>query len=293
MQENLNFYSADYILDFYQQHGYHVVKTESCWWVNYYRQKYVYFAFPAHQQVVPTKAEVNELFNRLPSAIALRFIGPTHGDGKPSFIWVCRKPYNLNVIQKKSRNQTRRGLEKCSVRLLTFSQLICIGWEAHSDTLNRHGQKAQSLGLNDILDDCNAYKAWGAFIEDSLAAYVVVLLVDDWAHIIINRSTTSSLKHYPNNALVFQVVSELLSQKYINVVSYGWDSLVPNQGLEKFKLGMGFVKEPVKQRIIIRPKFSLLINKYLCKLFIKVVPRKHLHYRGQQIFGLCQILAAS
>lgn len=292
MSENVTSFSAEAVAEIYSRHGYQVVRSESCWWFNEYRQKYVYFSSPLHWKVSPMEQEVREIFRQIPSAVALRFISPSSGQGKPSCIWNCRKPYSLVALEKKARNETRRGLEQCEVHPISFSKLIELGWNAHSDTFNRHGEQTKSLGFDVSLDSIPAYKAWGAFVGNELAAYLVVLLVDNFAHIIIERSVTSLLNHRPNNALVFRAVSELLSSGDIDVVSYGWDSLVYNSGLEQFKLGMGFIKEPVNQQIIVNPKFRLLFSKPLCKLVASIVPRKDLPHRFQQLLGLCEIVAA-
>ncbi len=187
MQENMTYSSADYVADFYKRYHHQVVKTESGWWFNEYHQKYIFYSFPANRQVTPHKAEVDELFRNAPSLIALRFMAPPDGPGKLSSIWVCRKPYSLDVLGKKSRPKTRKGLELCTIRQIKFAELMEKGWQAHSDTKRRHMQQTFSLGLTASLDECRAYEAWGAFHDNSLLAYVVILRVDDWAYILINR----------------------------------------------------------------------------------------------------------
>lgn len=293
MSENVISFPAESIANIYKLAGYQVIKSESCFWFNEYRQKYVYTSFPLHRKVAPTEEEVSAIFRQIPSSLALRFISSPNERGKLSCMWNCRKPYSLATLEKKSRNQTRRGLERCKIHPVSFSELVKLGWDAHVDTVHRHNGKTSSLGFDASLDAVSAYRAWGAFIDNLLAAYIVIMLVENYAHIIIVRSVSSLLKYYPNNALVFHVVSELFSIDGIDVISYGWDSLVSNPGLEQFKLGMGFVKEPVVQRIIINPRIKFYLNKPLCKLFLSIVPRKNLSYRFQQVLGLCEILASS
>lgn len=280
------------VVAFFSQNGYRVTRTASCWWYNEYHQSRVYFSFPPHRLVVPSDAEVGSVFRANPEALALRFLSPLSGQGRESFVWICRKPFDSTSPNGKSRNQIRRGLERCQVRTLTFDWLVHGGQEAHRDTMARHGQDSGSLGLNSRLDDCPGYGAWGAFVDDNLAAYIVTLCVEDWAHILVNRSADAYLKFYPNNALVFTVAQELLSRPGVSTVSYGWEPLASRGTLDHFKSGMGFQKEPVRQRIILRPWLRPLLNSTVCRAIAKMAGL-HPNDRLQRLAGFCRIVAES
>jgi hypothetical protein len=161
--------------------------------------------------------------------------------------------------------------------------------------MRRHGDKGAkepvSLGLSAALAECPAYEAWGAFVDDRLAAYMVTLWVEDWAHILVERSTTALLKHYPNNALVYTVTNELLSRPGVEVVSYGWEPLsASHASLEQFKLSMGFSKEAVRQCIVLRPWLRPLANRPIRHAIGRLAAMKPDTHRLQQVAGMLRFL---
>lgn len=279
------------IAAFFRSRGVRVIKTRSCWWYNEYHQGYIYQSFPLHYLVDPNPDEAATVFREAPKALALRSTGTLDGSGKDSFLWVRRKPYELSILKGNIRNNIRRGLKHCQIRAISFNELVEKGWDAHQDTLKRHGKISGSLGLDAGLGDCPAYEAWGAFVDDQLAAYQVTLQVGDWAYLIVNRTADSFRKYHPNNALIYSVVAELLSRPDISTVTQGVGSLVEKAALDYSKSSMGFQKEPVRQRIIIRPSLRFLANKHTCRLVIKILSPFPLNYRLQQLLGLCRIVA--
>jgi hypothetical protein len=253
--------SPEEIAKFLEARGHRVVQTESCWWYNEYHQNRIYHAFPMHRLINPAREELAGLFQTLPKAVGLRFNGPVASGGHESFMWVRRKPYDLNALKSKTRNQTRRGLENFEVKPIAWDELISIAREAHRDTLGRHREDGNgSLGFEVALGACPAYEAWAASIKGHLAAFAITLWVEDWIHILLQRSVTADLKLYPNNALIFATVSELLSRPGVNAVSFGVESLVSLDSLEHFKSGMGFSKEAVRQHFVVPRWVRPLLN---------------------------------
>lgn len=286
--------SPEEITSFFVSQGHRVVQTASCSWYNEYRQDRIYQSFPAHRLITPSRAEIAEVFSSVPKALALRFIGPLqangHSKGRESFIWGCRRPYDLDQLSSNTRSHVRRGLKNCQVRSLSFAELEALGWEAHRDTAKRHGEPdPSSLGIEAKLDSCAAYEAWGAFVDGQLASYVVTVWVEDWVHILLNRSANAYLKFYPNNALIFSVVKQLLAREGVQAVSYGLEPLIAADSLGRFKSAMGFSKEPVCQRVVMAPRVKLLLNSVTSRpieVLAGLLPKTP---RLQKIAGLCRI----
>jgi len=177
---------------------------------------------------------------------------------------------------------------------MSFEELVALGWEAHRDTAKRHGEaEPPSLGIEAKLDNCAAYEAWGAFVEGHLAGYIVTMWVEDWVHILLSRSVNAYLKFYPNNALIFSVVKEMLSREGVLAVSYGLEPLIAADSLERFKSAMGFVKEPVCQHVVMSSRVKLLLNPVTSKsieILANFLPRNR---RLQKVAGICRIARKS
>ena len=286
--------SPEDLTSFLIKRGHRVVQTASCWWYNEYHQERVFYSYPIHRLVDPQPNEIEEVFSNASRALALRFISPVDTKGKKSFIWVRGNPYDLNDLSAKSRNQTRRGLEKCEVRKIAWDELETFAQEAHTDTMNRHHVNgAESLGFDTELAECPAYEAWGAFVDGRLAAYIVTQSVEDWVHILFHRSTNAHLKSYPNNALIFSAVKEILSRQRALAVSYGLEPLTTLGSLEHFKLGMGFVKKPVCQRIVVTRWLKPLLNSVTCRVVEAVASLRPYNLRLQRVAGVCRLIRQS
>lgn len=287
---------AEEIVAFLQRRGHRVNRSDSCWWYDEYHQSRVYYSFPPHRLVDPAPQEIATLFRGIPGALAVRFLAPLDSRGRESFLWVCRSPYDLSSLGGKSRNQTRRGLERCEVQPITWKHLAYLAWEPHWDTSQRHGvgrREAGSLGIDGSLQECPAYEAWGAFVDGHLAAYVATLWVESWVHILVHRSANAYLKTYANNALTFSVVQQLLSRPGVSAVSYGWEPLHPLKSLDHFKQGMGFVQEPVRQRVHLVPWLKPFLNPFTCRAIERSAAFHSTDRRLQRLAGFCRILRES
>jgi hypothetical protein len=247
-------------LNFYQSIGRQVQESESCWWYNAYGQRLLYFSFPPHRLIEPVGEELQQVFTKLPAISAVRFMSPaTNGNGN-SYRWVCRGPYTLDSLSANNRSKVRRGLRHCRIGPLSFAELDEQGQTAQHDTLRRFGKRITSYDASQLKSEAHSYQAWGAWIGTELASFVITQQVDDWIHIQVNRSVNEYLRFYPNNALIFTITSSMLNHPGINAVSYGWESLHPIDSLDRFKLSLGFVQEPVEQRVVLSPLLRGLWN---------------------------------
>ncbi|MFX0209714.1 MAG: hypothetical protein ACFFDT_27280, partial [Candidatus Hodarchaeota archaeon] len=85
-----------------------------------------------------------------------------------------------------------------------------------------------------------------------LIAYAICVTIENYATVISTMSDTQFLSYYPNNALIFYVLKELLTQKGLKFVTYGLSSPY-NQNLLHFKTHMGFKEEAIFIKIMINP----------------------------------------
>jgi hypothetical protein len=232
--------------------GHNVIKTENAWW--YDSSPRVYRGFPFHRPLELTEREIAEVLST--GALAVRYACPLE-KGSPSYIMACRdKGYGIKSLPK-PRNVTRRGLEACTVRQLTFDDLRTPEvMEMNRDTLERQGAHI-SDDLEEFWDryysaakDCATMETWGAFVGDEIAAYLIACRIEDSMEAIFLKSRTKYLSARPNNALVYTHTQNALSRPEINVVSHGWEpSMGDSTGVERFKHRLGYKKEPIGQRI--------------------------------------------
>ncbi len=251
--------------EFLKRQGHKIILTESCYWYN--AQPGFFFYFPYHRLIDPGKEELNKLLWGEP-AIGLRYFTDLNGFGKESYLIVCSdKDYSLESVDAKyARRQTRRGLENYNIQQIDFQQIIREGNPINQDTLIRQGRDKDIWNERKWQQYCGAaegldgFEVWGAFSNGKLAAFMIGFQMEDHFTILHHSSSSAELVNYVNNALVFTVTQNKLMSESVGHVSYGPESLDAPLSLDKFKFRMGYIKKPIKQRIVFNPVFSPLVN---------------------------------
>ncbi len=165
--------SAAKYASFLKAIGHRVVRTESNWWFDV--GPGIYMNFPYAPPIEPGPAELDRLLRW--RGLAARYACPPD-QGVVSSMVVCRdKDYNFGSLSTKTRNQTRRGLEKCAVQRLSFLDLESLGvMDLIRDTKEKHGQDFQTTAYwRNYLAAAEAtdtMEAWIATLDGKLASRV-------------------------------------------------------------------------------------------------------------------------
>lgn len=255
--------SAEGYARFLRQMGHKVRKAEGLFWFDVMPR--VYMSFPFQHLVEPRGLDWKSILGS--DGWIARFPCEVEFGRKSYRIIADQKDYDLQSLSGKARNQTRRGLENCQVRPTEFEELEGSGIAINRDTLERQGRIIPK-GFDDYwrryfkeASRSEGAHAWGAFVDGVLAAYLIAFRMEGVCHILILRSRRALLRKYPNNALIFSYLKTMLTEEGTSCVSIGFESLQAGlKSLDSFKLGMGFRKEPVGQRIFLKPWLGALIR---------------------------------
>ena len=115
---------AQSVIDFLKSQGHKFIKTTSCWWYSPYRNN-IFSPFPFQRIIDPTPDEISQIFSNFQEASVLRFMSPSLcSKGKPSYFWVCRRPYDFTRLRQDKRTHTRKGLKICSIRRLSSKEML-------------------------------------------------------------------------------------------------------------------------------------------------------------------------
>jgi hypothetical protein len=151
---------------------------------------------------------------------------------------------------------------------MVFGELLEEGPRLDRETRERQERKVSPKQSDYIRrycllgDQSEGAETWGAFVQGRLAAYLIAHRMGDCANILIVRSATSMLPHYPNNALVYEYASKVLAEGPSRELSFGFESLQEGlDALDHFKERMGFKREPVGQRLELAPWLKPTLGK--------------------------------
>lgn len=255
--------------------GHKVSVLNNTYW--YDSQPNVYQSFPFHYLIEPDNIDTSKIFCN--GGFIARFPCPIE-KGRDSYrISITDTDYDLSSLNGKTRNQTRRGLENCELRELTTQEVLNNAMTLNTDTLERQGRTLSAKEKNywetyyKEINSLNTASIWGAFVQNELASFLISVHMDGCENILIVRSKREMLKYYPNNAMIYQFVSTMIRKNNVNEVSIGLESIQSDmESLDRFKMGMGFNKTPIGQRVVFRSPFSFLISGWRANMICKALP---------------------
>jgi len=253
--------TAEAMAGFLGRLGHRVVRTASCYW--YDLQPRFCIAFPHPRPVSPPHEEIRHVF-RAARCLGVRFVGTPDAPGWPSYALIVDDPsYDVAGLSANARSKVRRGLRHCEVRRVEASLARTQGRTAHADTLQRIRCRQGPYEWHRYWDAVEAtpeVEVWGALREGLLVAYLVVVVVEACAEILVARSRDDALGYYPNNALVFSAVRELVRRPGVERVLFALESLDNADGATRFKESMGFRRQRIRQRIVFHPLVERLMG---------------------------------
>jgi hypothetical protein len=259
--------NAEIFAEWLRRQGHSVVRTTSSYW--YEASPRVYQAFPYHWVIQPTEEELSSLLDQK-RAIALRYSTPVDSPlGCISYHAIFDEPsYTLDGLDRRSRQNIRKGLKNCRVEPVSLERLAEEGWLLEMDTTSR--QERQATISEEIWSrrymaaaDLPGFEAWGALVDDRLVASLLTFQMEDCCEMISQQCHRDYLNARVNNALSFVVTQEMINRDGIQSAFYTLQSLDAPPSVDEFKFRMGYKAKAVRQRVVFHPWLEPFINNFI------------------------------
>src|ERR1700691_2570528 len=182
--------------------GMRIREGESCLWVE--KRKFFLESLPQHRPVRLRPGEAARLFLR-GTAVIRHTCAEAEGAQSFEYVW-DDKSYGLDSLHKDAKRNVRKNLESCVVRRIDYKLLAEKGCTINRSALARQGRHLQSTFLTDpnlwkkymaVCESLPFVEAYGAFVENRLCAFSLVLLMDDYCYTYHPYASSEYLKHYP------------------------------------------------------------------------------------------------
>lgn len=216
--------------------------------------------YPLTEYREPDPGSVSDLLKR-PGVWTAEYL--THprssGDADGVHYVANRETFGLDQIRSKRRSRVRKALREFNAGEVHSSQIRRHGFQAHSDTMARHGLRSGGPADFSVWVwrlQMEGYRFWSAWqSEGQILAWLAVLVTGPDALIPAAKSVSSKLSPSPNEALVYTVASDLFESAAVKRISYGMasieDSVENNATLDHFKTEMGFHAVPVVRHMVL------------------------------------------
>src|SRR5712692_4297302 len=234
-----------------------VFQTASATW--YADSRVSLLCCPPDATVAPSARELRGLVIRARRPI-VRYVTP---DGVPWGRLVrSERDYSIAALEPKARNQTRRGLERNTVRDVARAELLTSALRLARETWSRQGRRPRhgERGWTLIADavDAGLARAWGAIGDDGDLGSLAITVDDGRTrHVVFHVSSREGLGRQASNALVFELTRASLAPDGVDLVSFGLRGFVGDSALDHFKVAMGYRVEPTPLRVVMPPGFRI------------------------------------
>ena len=240
--------------------------SASTWWVEYKPGSIM--RLPLHVLHHPPPSELTRLFWVRFAPLVTFLAEPDAQAPADSVHYVCRdNQYSLQKLEHAAQTNIRRGLRELRIEFLTHAQLLQHGGQAFIDTHRRFDPETGTAAeferqyTGQVSAPGNVFI--GAWKNDILAAFLYLLVVDDWVLVNGRCARHDCLNLRPNETLLFAALFHFLVEKKVRLVSAGTASIAAEAdtpGLHRFKLKMGFEALPVRRVFILHPSLRPLAH---------------------------------
>lgn len=236
-------------------------------WVRFHR--WAFMRYPPNDTSPVESNEAQELFwGAWAPVISHHRYAQAH-ENPNAILYLCRdSQYDIARLSPNNRSKVRRGLKRLEVRQVTPDEVARTGYSSYADTCKRHGITpiTRASFVSKWRDDTahrQGREIWAALAGDQIAALGIVHLCGQWAEIASTSSADAHLNDYPNHALFYTILRDLMHRDGIESVSYGLSSVQSRSNrdtLHHFKLSVNLEAIPVIRSISVNPILRPVVN---------------------------------
>lgn len=251
------------LVRFWALQGRPVFEKEGVWWGHHRGPFYTSLPFQLQLDLEPAAAQEILRSSRI---WGLRF--PSSGPGLPGGHYVISpNGYGLASVSRKQRGHVVRGLDICELRTLDEEELLLKGLPLNRDTLDRQSREdstfrdpAKWRRFVRAVGSCPGMTIHGAFVDGRLATYLISCRDGEWLHLLYKMSRTAGREYYPNHALDFSILRNAAEDPGIRFVGNGMTSILPNEGLDRYKRQLGYHLLPHNLSIHFHPWLAPMLS---------------------------------
>jgi hypothetical protein len=189
--------------------------------------------------------------------------------------------YNLEKFAKKTRNRVRKSLQNCTFKRPGLDDMLTFGLSINRQTHIRQRKKDKTLTdtrywtryITALLSN-ESIIALGAYYAGRMVGYTIAAELEGKYiifHAFIDRIDSEITD--PMNGLLYTMINQLIEQNGSVKISYGLDSFLELQELNRFKNNMLFERIPVSRVYILNP-FLLPFVKFIIFFYVHLPGRK-------------------
>jgi len=182
--------------------------------------------------------------------------------------WVCADAadYDMAQFKKNARYDIRQGLKNCTVRRVEASWLAENGYAVYAAAFSRYGTEPNLKTSKKFADEVlwaggySGRENWGAFIGDQLVSFASCIVIDNAVLFSWAKADPEQLKHFPNNALYYELTRHYLCDRKFQYVADGARVIRHETRMQDFLEKMGYRRIYCPLRVEASPLLQAVVR---------------------------------
>jgi hypothetical protein len=190
---------------------------------------------------------------------------------------ICDEFISIDKLSRNTRNQIRRGLRKCDVRIVDKRIIIEEGFESYYAAFLNYSTHIKPKNKAEFQDELLAFDSewefWGIYNEEKMIGYCQNKIVGKYCDYSTIKFHPNYLKLYPSYALFYTMNKYYLDEKGFDYVNDGARSISHETNIQEFLIKkFKFRKAYCKLNVIYNLRIGFLVKLlYSFRLVLKLL----------------------
>jgi hypothetical protein len=182
---------------------------------------------------------------------------------KETAFWyvICDEKLEISDYSKNTRNQIRRGLRNCEVKIIDKKIVLEEGFESYTAAFLKYNTHLEAKSEDEFHQEIeslsNEYEFWGIYNKGNMIGYCQNKVVNFCCDYSTIKFHPDFLKLYPSYALFYTMNKYYLNEKNFKYVSDGARSISHKTNIQfflihKFKFRKAYCKLHIEYSLMLR-----------------------------------------
>ena len=178
---------------------------------------------------------------------------------------ICDEKLEISDYSKNTRNQIRRGLRNCEVKIIDKKKVLKEGFESYTAAFLKYNTHLEAKSEEDFHQELDLlgleWEFWGIYNDGNMIGYCQNKISNSTCDYSTIKFHPDYLKLYPSYALFYTMNRYYLNEKGFKYVNDGARSISHETNIQSFLIQkFKFRKSYCKLNIIYSPKVKFLLT---------------------------------
>ncbi|MBE50186.1 MAG: hypothetical protein CMP51_00575 [Flavobacteriales bacterium] len=178
---------------------------------------------------------------------------------------ICDEELQMSDYSRNTRNQIRRGLKNCEVRIIDKEIVLKDGFDSYNQAFIRYNTHLEAKSHKEFIQELESlgkeWEFWGIYHKAKMIGYCQNKVLEDYCDYSTIKFHPDYLKLYPSYALFYTMNQYYLNEHKFKYVNDGARSLSHETNIQSFLIQkFRFRRAYCRMHIIYNKKIRIIIK---------------------------------